>query len=245
MIISEKIVNTALIIEKRIFPIIFIYFSIKHMLAVYIHLKTLVPYLSHVDSLDSHSFIILSDVAIALILIPFNALIAYALFITRNLHHKPEGFLELFVPLLATFWFLTYNMIPYLPSDVNFLMIPQTLLPLSIITGSILALTGLIIASWGIFNLRKSFGIFVQVRDVVTKGLYRYVRHPIYCGHIMAHFGFFLIIPRLYALILSCGLVVVTLYRAKLEERKLMANSQEYQEYAKKTPFILPIKFGR
>jgi len=80
------------------------------------------------------------------------------------------------------------------------------------------------------------------VRDVVTQGLYRYVRHPMYLGHIMTHIGFFFIAPRVCALILSAALLLITLFRAKLEEKKLARNSDEYREYIKTTPFIIPHK---
>jgi len=239
---NNIIADTAINIETRIFPVLFFYFSLKHLYTLYINAGNITHKLIGSTMPTVNYFIFLSDVLIVIVLIPFNLLIAYALVISRNLHQKPEGFLEFFVPLLATFWFLTYNLIPDLPAQNNFLVIPQSSLPLSISIGSICVLVGLITASVGIYNLRKSFGIFVQVRDIVTKGLYRYVRHPIYFGHIMAHIGFFLITPRFYALTLSTALLLITLFRAKLEEKKLFKYSQYYREYMKTTPFIIPYK---
>jgi protein-S-isoprenylcysteine O-methyltransferase Ste14 len=40
--------------------------------------------------------------------------------------------------------------------------------------------------AWGIWSLRRSFSITVEARALVTHGPYRWVRHPVYLGEIMA-----------------------------------------------------------
>ena len=90
------------------------------------------------------------------------------------------------------------------------------------------------------YQLRFSFSVFVEVRDIVSKGLYRFVRHHIYFGYVIAFTGFLLIMPCQGELFLYIASMSVTLYRAHLEERKLIASSDDYRVYVKRTPFILP-----
>ena len=120
---KTTIANIALFIENRIFPVIFISVSLKHIATLYINAGKTLRQLSAQDMTEIARFILLSDVLIVAVLIPFNLLIAYALLITRNLRAKPEGFLEIFVPFIATFWFLTYNIIPLLPPKINVFII--------------------------------------------------------------------------------------------------------------------------
>ena len=74
------------------------------------------------------------------------------------------------------------------------------LLPFSL-AGLIMALAGVIFSTIAIYSLKNSFGIFVQVGDVVTHGLYRYCRHPIYLGYIVSFIGLFLANANLYYLV--------------------------------------------
>jgi protein-S-isoprenylcysteine O-methyltransferase Ste14 len=88
--------------------------------------------------------------------------------------------------------------------------------------------------------LRYSFSIYVEIRDVVGSGFYKFVRHPIYSGYILSSFGFILMMPRLDFLILAVASIALLFYRAALEEQKLLKNSVLYCEYAKKTPAFFP-----
>lgn len=244
---SSKAGSLAIYIESYLFPILFVLFSVNHLLKIIANKGAITEFFrtKNLLQLTLPDLIFLSDLLILIAIIIFNLLLTYGLIVRKKLHQKPDGFLEIFIPFIATFWTFLYNIIVFMPTKINYLLVPKEFFQVSILVGSCLAFAGLLLACLALISLRKSFGIFVQVRDIVTKGLYKYVRHPMYFAHIMIHSGFLLITPRLYYLILCLALILVTLFRAKLEEQKLSKFSQDYQEYMKKTPFILPIKFKK
>jgi protein-S-isoprenylcysteine O-methyltransferase Ste14 len=75
---------------------------------------------------------------------------------------------------------------------------------------------------------------------LVTDGLYRYVKHPIYSGLILAGFalmitgGFF---PHAIFFVL---LVLLLNYKASFEEKLLASTYAGYAEYSKKTGRFIP-----
>jgi len=122
---------------------------------------------------------------------------------------------------------------------MNALLIPQKFLGVSAIFGTVLNTGGALVSCIATYHLRYSYAVFVQLRDIMTKGLYRWVRHPIYLGYTLSTIGFIFVLPRLSCIIVFLLSFMITVYRAKLEERKLLA-SPEYREYARKTPFLFP-----
>ena len=174
------------------------------------------------------------------IMIFLNLIVILGLLLRRNLYKKPEDWQDVFIPLITTFNLIVLNSIPYLPSTGNVLFVPGALLPWTSLIGTIIEIIGLSITYIALYNLRYSFGIFVQVRDIVTKGLYRFVRHPIYLGYILDCLGFTIISCRLYYFIFFIISIFLYVYRACLEEKKLSQYSSEYREYMKKIPFLFP-----
>jgi protein-S-isoprenylcysteine O-methyltransferase Ste14 len=78
-----------------------------------------------------------------------------------------------------------------------------------------------------------------------TGGLHRYTRHPLYFGTLLFIWSLFLIFPFLSNLISCCLISVYTIAGIHIEERKLIAEyGQEYKEYARKVPMLLPHSFA-
>lgn len=76
---------------------------------------------------------------------------------------------------------------------------------------------------------------------IVTTGVYSIVRHPQYLGGLLAHIGFSFLLQGLYSL-LSTPIVAVVVYLiSRKEETELIREfGQEYMDYKKKTPMLLP-----
>jgi hypothetical protein len=53
-------------------------------------------------------------------------------------------------------------------------------------------LAGIPLMLFCLWNLRRSFSIEPQARQLVTGGFYRFARHPIYAGYILQYFGIWL-----------------------------------------------------
>ncbi len=77
--------------------------------------------------------------------------------------------------------------------------------------------------------------------ELVTGGLYRFVRHPQYTGFLLLITGFLIQWPTLLTLVLFPILVVVYVRLARREERELEQQfGERYVAYREKTPMLLP-----
>ena len=242
---QELIGSISIFIESYVFSLIaffFTYANIGKIIRNWPHIVNIFKTLSSVK-IDQVPFI--SEMIVTVFLAMVNAFIGFLLITRKKPLQKPKGFLEICVPILSTYFWLTYNIIPYIPKNINFYLVPINTLLLFSVIGSFIALSGYVINTIAVFNLRRSFSVLVQVRHIVKHGLYRHVRHPIYLGYTIIAIGLSLINPRLFFWLNSAIGIGLVIFRAKLEERKLATYSQEYKEYMHETPFLLPIKFSK
>jgi len=97
--------------------------------------------------------------------------------------------------------------------------------------------------AWQIFakmSLRLSFGILPANRGIVSSGAYRFVRHPIYLGYLVADIGFLLVNFGLQNLLVYAGQFVLQGVRIEREE-KLLSDDPEYRSYRDRVRFrVLP-----
>jgi protein-S-isoprenylcysteine O-methyltransferase Ste14 len=106
-----------------------------------------------------------------------------------------------------------------------------------------LSACGLSIVIGGKLSLGRSFGLMPANRGVVSTGLYRLVRHPIYMGYLITHLGFLVANPMLWNLLTLVGADVALLIRAVCEEQTL-ARDAAYREYQQKVRWrVLPWVF--
>ena len=232
----------AIAVENACFPLLFFYYACKLILSLYTSYPGTFEVLVRLRELrftsDDISFI--SGVLTSCVLVIFNLLVCRGFLIRKSLHHVPKGSLNIFIPLITTFFYLMYSISKSLPQQWNSILLAENLLLPSRIFGVFFALLGALITTLATVNLKRSFGIFVQVRKIETQGLYRQVRHPIYLGYILNWLALCLLEPRAYNLLVTAITIPLTLFRAHLEEKELAAYSSEYREYIKKTPFIFP-----
>lgn len=99
----------------------------------------------------------------------------------------------------------------------------------TVVTNSI-AILSLVIAVYARLSLGRNIGLVPAQRDIVTRGAYRFVRHPIYTGLIISYLGFTL---RMYSPFnLTMALIVIGMFVVKsfIEEGFLRADP-EYADY--------------
>jgi len=93
-----------------------------------------------------------------------------------------------------------------------------------------LSCAGLAVVIAGKITLGRSFALLPANRGIVSRGLYRVVRHPIYMGYLVSHVAFLVASPTLWniaALIVADGALLA---RAVCEEETL-AKDPAYGEY--------------
>jgi len=102
---------------------------------------------------------------------------------------------------------------------------------------------GLTFVVMGKLTLGRSFGLAPANRGVVSTGLYRAVRHPIYMGYLITHVGFVVANPTSWNLLVLALADVGLLIRAVYEERTLAADSA-YRDYMQRVRWrIVPKVF--
>ena len=111
------------------------------------------------------------------------------------------------------------------------------------VTGAVLFAGGIALAVWARRHLGRNWGMPMTQRaepELVTSGPYRFVRHPIYSGLLMAVLGTALA-DNLLGLIVVAVLTAYFYYSGTVEERNLTATfPQAYPEYKSRTKMLIP-----
>jgi protein-S-isoprenylcysteine O-methyltransferase Ste14 len=76
-------------------------------------------------------------------------------------------------------------------------------------------------------------------QQTVTRGPYRWIRHPMYLGVIVLMLGIPLVLASLWALVPGGLIGILFVVRTALEDRTLQAELPGYREYAQKVRFRL------
>ena len=99
--------------------------------------------------------------------------------------------------------------------------------PAVLTVGILLGITGLVIAILGVLGLGPALTASPIPRDrapLVTGGLYGWVRHPIYTGLLLG--------ASVWHLVLGLGLFMLLALKSRWEERMLLDEHPDYQNYA-------------
>jgi len=156
----------------------------------------------------------------------FSVLIIAYLFRSAPVH-RSRGVREIIIPLVG-------SALPFalLLSPPNPAVTASRPLLYGLLWGMVAAT---LLTVWGMWSLRRSFSITVEARQLVTSGPYRLVRHPIYCGEILAATAVAAIrfsAVNVVLLLLFSGL---QLWRTHMEEAKLSAVFPAYLEFKRKS----------
>lgn len=102
----------------------------------------------------------------------------------------------------------------------------------------LLSASGLIFVVLGKLSLGRSFGLTPANRGVVSSGVYRFVRHPIYVGYLITHVGFLVANPLGWNLWILAAGDAALLLRAVREEHTLSADTA-YRAYMQRVRWRL------
>ena len=116
------------------------------------------------------------------------------------------------------------------------------------IGGLVLLVLGAVVNIMGRFALGRNWGnqvIIYQDHALVTGGIYRFVRHPLYASLIWMFIGASLVFQNGASLLATVFIFVPAMYyRGKLEENALSAQFPNYAEYRDRTGMFFPISMG-
>jgi protein-S-isoprenylcysteine O-methyltransferase Ste14 len=112
--------------------------------------------------------------------------------------------------------------------------------------GFFLFLTGLSLAIWARLYLGKNWGMPMSLKqdpELVMSGPYRYIRHPIYSGILLATLGSTLS-NSAYWLFVFTIMGLYFIYSAYIEERIMQHQfPNDYPKYKKQTKMLIPFVF--
>ncbi len=99
--------------------------------------------------------------------------------------------------------------------------------------------SGLIVIAIGWKGIHSGNG------ELVTYGIYKYVRHPQYSGFTLMILGFLIQWPTIITMIMAPVLLVMYAKLAKKEEKKMVELfGDDYVQYRKQVPAFIPIQLS-
>ena len=106
--------------------------------------------------------------------------------------------------------------------------------PFSYFVGLLIIIIAFIILLVAIKDLGRNLSPFprpIKNSNLVTKGIYRFMRHPMYYSLIFISFGVFITKLSIYYLFLSTSLVLIIKFKIALEEQYLSNKFKNYLLY--------------
>ena len=141
------------------------------------------------------------------------------MFNLKSLTSNQKLFLDLLVPSL---YLLPLLIVFFLPKNFGFGF--GKLIPYSLVIG----MTGLAIWISGMASLGKALRVLPEANSIVARGVYRFIRHPIYIGIIFTHLGLFFACGSTFGIIYTFILIIpLNIFRAHLEEKAMFAKFGE------------------
>ena len=116
------------------------------------------------------------------------------------------------------------------------------------IVGSLFCVAGLLLLFAGVRNLGSAIQVNPSPKagaSLVTTGIYRWFRHPIYTAIVFLVTGLFLRTPTIAV---ACATAIVVVYLAikiRFEEKMLLASYPEYSEYRHRAWGLVPWLHGK
>ena len=121
------------------------------------------------------------------------------------------------------------------------------------VIGLVLTLAGMLITTKAKLDLAGSHtwaGYGTDGHELVTRGIYQYIRHPLYTGiFVFMAGGLAIIIPRLHWSLVILAVVIIVYFmislirRARLETRLLTDTfGEQFLEYKKQVHSFLPVR---
>lgn len=142
------------------------------------------------------------------------------------------------IGLLLIFNFLDFFTHGWLEARV----IPKT--PPWVLAGAVLALAGVLICFWARATLGSNWSGTVTIKqnhELILRGPYTFVRHPIYTGLLIAFLGSAMVYgcARCFIGVLICGLALWL--KSQTEERFMIQQfGEQYAQYRRRTCALVP-----
>ena len=149
-----------------------------------------------------------------------------------------SGFMETAFPVIVAGTPILLSFMPYsLPKWAPFSSPDHLYFYLGIMA---LIVIGGVLNLVGLLTLRRAFTIMSEARELIVRGIFSRIRHPLYTGHFIMFFGSLLLRLHAVSVVMYLLFCVGQVIRAGIEERKLMQTFPDYTDYKKRTGMFFP-----
>lgn len=111
--------------------------------------------------------------------------------------------------------------------------------------GLIFSILGFSIAVLSVLQLNKNLTVFPTPKtdsELITFGMYKFSRHPIYTGLILFTFGYAFFKASPFKILVALILLLLFYFKTNYEEQKLLQKFPNYKDYKKKVNRFFPNK---
>ena len=109
--------------------------------------------------------------------------------------------------------------------------------------GLIFSILGFSIAVLSVLQLNKNLTVFPTPKtdsELITFGMYKFSRHPIYTGLILFTFGYAFFKASPFKVFIALVLLLLFYFKTNYEEQKLLQKFSNYNDYKKKVNRFFP-----
>lgn len=160
---------------------------------------------------------------------------------TKHLDLTKET-INMFKTDFATSFYISVLYFLFLISLINYIFFTNFLkFYLIDLLGALFIIFSGIIEFNAIINLKENY--YPQIRKekyLVTSGIYKYIRHPIYLSGIFLSFGTFILFSKNLIYILLPIVFLVIIYKVESEEKYLKKRFKGYKLYQKTSNKLFP-----
>jgi protein-S-isoprenylcysteine O-methyltransferase Ste14 len=169
------------------------------------------------------------NIAMRLSAIAFLVLLGVFVILRGRPSGRARGFEPRVSALLGTLTVYSFGLFPR-----------RELSPAEEIVSTLLILAGTVAAVYVLTHLGRSFSVMAEARRLVTSGVYRIVRHPLYLAEELAVIGIFMQFASLWTALLLAMQIAFQLRRMHNEEAVLSEIFPEYATYKANTARLIP-----
>lgn len=148
--------------------------------------------------------------------------------------------------------YLIISILGFLVTILDFWKLQNLHIEISLLTllGGALVIFGGVLRVVSRFTLKRAgFGLvnsaklqILEDHKLITDGVYKYIRHPLYLGEISRNIGFGVLFSSLYGVILLVIGCIFLIIRIEIEEKMLIgAFGQDYIDYRERTKKLIPL----